>query len=200
MSRSSPHHYEPGQALFYEGNPPLAVHCIQAGEFKLWRTGHAFEQQVVATRRAGSLTGYRAVLVGRPYTATAEALVRSTACTIPGETFMEALRESPELSFAVLTRLAEGTLEIEEHLVNRALERVQQRTARFLVHSLPPDACDGPVSLPEPVTRTEMAHLVGTTPETLSRTLHALAESGVLALGRREIRVLDVARLRRIAE
>jgi CRP-like cAMP-binding protein len=44
-----------------------------------------------------------------------------------------------------------------------------------------------------------MARLIGTTPETLSRTLHGFAERGVLEVDRQQIRVRDLEVLRRIA-
>jgi CRP-like cAMP-binding protein len=48
--------------------------------------------------------------------------------------------------------------------------------------------------------REELAQLIGTTPETLSRTLHGLADEGVLALDRKTIRVLDLPSLLKRAE
>jgi CRP-like cAMP-binding protein len=45
-----------------------------------------------------------------------------------------------------------------------------------------------------------MAQMIGTTPETLSRTLHGFATKGYLTLSRSDIAVLDFATLRRIAE
>ncbi len=84
----------------------------------------------------------------------------------------------------------------------RALELVRQRAARYLARALPADVerSSRPLRLRLPIRRGEMAHLIGTTPETLSRTLHALAAQGILEVHRREIRVLDLEALRRLAQ
>jgi CRP-like cAMP-binding protein len=47
--------------------------------------------------------------------------------------------------------------------------------------------------------RKEMAAMIGTTPETFSRVLHAFAQAGIVSLSRDSIRVRDAALLQRIA-
>jgi CRP/FNR family transcriptional regulator len=193
--------YGAGQPLFYEGNPAFAVYCIREGVIKLWRSGHGGDQVVIRTRGKSDLVGVRAVLARMPYTVTAEPLGPFVACTIPAETFIGLVKENRELADRMLRKLAVETIETEDALVARTLERVRQRTARFLLHLAP--AGSGPptqpMSLQLPWRREEMAHLIGTTPETLSRTLHALAAQRVLEIKRQEIRVLDLAALRRTA-
>lgn len=194
------HTYEPGQQLCFQGNPALAVYCIQQGRFKLSRLDRGGEEHVIGTRGAGDLIGHRAVLTAATYRSTAESLSRSIACAIPRETFLELLRDSPELTFALTVRLASDSLATEDLLLARSLDLVRTRFARFL-SQLPARPGEGrvPVIVPLPFKREEIARLIDTTPATLSRTLHALTQRGVLEPRGRDIRVLDVAALERIA-
>lgn len=196
------HAYEPEQPIYYEGTPALAVFNILRGSVKLWRMGQAGDQYVIAMRGAGCLIGYRAVIAGRPYTVTAEPLERTVVCTIPRETFLPLLHESPELSYRLLEMMARNSFETEELLSSRGLDSVIKRTARTLLRlgcasKAAPDPRGGTHL---PTKREDLARFIGTTPETLSRTLHVLASRGILDLSEKKIRILDVDALERLAE
>jgi CRP/FNR family transcriptional regulator len=193
--------YEPGQPILYEGNPPLAVYCVRQGRIKVWRTGRSGEQHVIGTREPGDLIGYRAAIANRPYSATAEPLESSQVCTIPRHRFVDLVNMNSELCQDLLARLAVLSLDTEDQLLERAHDPVRQRVARYLVRLLH-DGDDAPRPgdrLTLPFRREDMARLIGTTPETLSRTLHGFAERGVLDVDRQQIRVRDLEVLRRIA-
>ena len=193
--------YEAGQPIFYEDAPALAVYCVSEGEVKLWRAGIHGEVQVVGTRKSGDLLGARAVLAGGNYTCTAEPLHDMTVCAVPGTVFLDLLRAEPQLALVLLQRIAELTIESEAQLVARSMENVRQRTARYLLHLIPEDRAlaGGPVELSHLLARAEMADLIGTTPETLSRTLTTWVGRGLLTVGKGTIVVNDPEALRRIA-
>ena len=78
---------------------------------------------------------------------------------------------------------------------------MRTRLARFLVSRIPPGSRGAArdVVVPLALRREEMAHLIDTTPATLSRTLQSFARKGVIEPRRADIRVIDVAALERIA-
>lgn len=194
-------YYEAHEPVFYEGNPSLAVYCVASGELKLWHANGHGEVQVLGTRTTGDLMGCRAVLAGMPYTLTAQPLRRSLVCTIPRAVFLEAVRNNGRLAFGLLQRMAASTIEVELALAARAQDTVSQRAARFLLRIASPSECSAgalPV-VQNALSRVEMAHLVGTSPETLSRTLHDWALRGLVRLDRTSIELLDPDALRRIA-
>jgi CRP-like cAMP-binding protein len=194
--------YERGEAVFYAGNPPLAVYCVYSGRIKLYKTGRRGEEQVIRLLGAGEMTGYRALLANEPYAATAEAIERTVVCTISRQTLLTLVRESPDLALALLARMAQELRRSEDSMVSRTEDSVRIRAARLLL-MLSGDQDRGltsPAQISVPLRRAEMAQMIGTTPETLSRTLHGFASRGWLALSRVDIVVLDFAALRRIAQ
>jgi CRP/FNR family transcriptional regulator len=188
--------YRAHETLFHEATPALAIHCVRSGAIKLFRRLRGGDEVVVGTRGPGDLVGVRGVLAGLPYASTAMTMGPAIACAIPGEAFLGLVRENPLLGYRILSRLARESRLVEEQLVERTHSNVGKRTARFLVQRLFPPAPRG-ATAGIAMSREEMAQIIGTTPETLSRTLHAFAEEGILALDRREIRVLDLEGLRR---
>lgn len=195
------HQYEAGERIYFEGNPALAVYCIQRGKVKLSRLLPGGDEHVIGLRGAGDLIGYRCLLTSRTYCVTAEAYEPTVACAIPREVFRELLRDSNELAHALLLRLAMDSVASEDLLMSRALELVRTRLARFLVSRIPPGSREAArdIVIPLGLRREEIAHLIDTTPATLSRTLQALTRKGVIEPRRADIRVLNVAALERIA-
>lgn len=195
-----PHAYQRGQGIFYEGNPALAVFCVRSGLVKLTRQFNHGSAAVVGARTNGDLFGYRAVLAELPYGISAETIEPSVVCTIPREAFLAVIEESHELATHLLKRLAREFRFAEEQLVERNGETVTKRTAHFLVRLAEVAATGTRVggNATIPTRREDLAQLLGTTPETLSRTLHNLARRGLVRVDRKDIRVLDIAALQQL--
>lgn len=197
----SVHTYERGEAIFYAGNPALAVYCVSSGRVKLYKLGRRGEEQVIRLLGAGEMTGYRALLADEPYAATAEAIERTVVCTISRRTLLALVHDSPELALKLLAKMAQELRRSEELMVSRTEDPVRVRTAQLLLWLCgnSHDGVPGPVRVSVPLRRVEMAQMIGTTPETLSRTLHQFAERGFLELSRVEIFLLDHTGLRKVA-
>lgn len=193
--------YEPRQGIFAEGTPPVAAYCVRAGIVKLFKQGARGEPVIIRLLGAGHLIGYRAVLAGEPYAATAEAVDSVELCRIPQEAFVAILAASPLASRRLLAMMARELRISEELMLGLAHETVRARTVRLLINFLADtglgQAAGGPVLVP--LQRWELAQMLSTSPETLSRTLHRLAAEGSLQLTRTQIYVRDAARLRAIA-
>ena len=209
-----PHIYEPGDVIFYEGTPALAVYCVRNGAIKLFRRMKHGDEVVIGVRGAGDLVGLRAVLAGVPHWVSATTIERSAVCAIPAQDFVDVVSENMTTALQVMKRLASESRLVETQLVERGHDRVGKRTARFLMQlaeGLTP-ALVGRASPPGPpgqpgqpshdisMSREEMARLIGTTPETLSRTLHELTERGILQVDRKRVRVRNLEALQRLAE
>jgi CRP-like cAMP-binding protein len=194
------HEYKRGQAVFYEGNPPLAIYCIHSGMVKLFKTGYSGVEYVIRLLGPGEIIGFRALLAGEPFAATAQAVSDTQICIISKEDFLNLLNSSSQLSFNLMAKLAVDLRISEEKFLSRAQESVKQRTARMLLQLLETsnEFSDNDSRISVPILRSEMAQVVGTTPETLSRTLRSLAQKQILRLNRSEISVTDVDKLRSV--
>ena len=189
--------FDVGEVIFHEGTPSLAVYSIRSGEVKLSRRAKRGEV-AVGVGVAGDLVGLRAVLAELPYGITAETLERSVVCVFPTGTFLDLVRESPAFAASLLKRLARAYVVTEEQLVARSQEMVGARTARLLLALAQRE--NSMQSSPRSgirMGRTEMAVLIGTSRETLSRTLHGFARKGILRVTAGGIRIRDPRALRR---
>lgn len=99
----------------------------------------------------------------------------------------------------LLRTLSDRLASVERLLAAITSSDVSARIAAYLL-DLPGNMRDGVPAVRLPMDKQEIASYLGTTPETLSRRLAALAASGVIALhGRRDVAILDMAALDRVA-
>jgi CRP/FNR family transcriptional regulator len=198
--RISSHTYKPGQILFCEGDFPAALYAIRSGFLKLYRGSPSGDETVLRLLGPGDVAGYRALFADEPFAATAEALELSAVCSLSGRDLFDLLERSPKLVIWFLKTLAMDLRTSEDELMCRSQETVARRTARWLIHIAERNdakRASGP-TLISSLQRSEIARIVGTTPETLSRTLHSFARQGILELDRRRIVFRDLSSLRRV--
>lgn len=109
-----------------------------------------------------------------------EAAETSVIAEIPFDALQSIAHECPELQRGLTFALARKNAEIEQLLVSLTSEDVTTRVASYLL-SLP-RVSDGTqrIVVRLPVTQTDLASHLGTTPETLSRRIHDLMDSGAV--------------------
>lgn len=185
--------FRSGRELFCEGGPALAVYCLLEGRVRLSMTGEDGEEFVLEFCEPGRLLGLREMLAGDPHESTAVAVSNARVCTIPREAMEELFDHSPEALRAAARSVSHELRCAHLRLLEAVRHTVPQRVAHMLVELLEqsPEAMR--------TRRADLAHMVGTTPETLSRVLHALESRGAVQVSRAEIRVRDAGLLRRIA-
>lgn len=191
----------PGQILFGEGAPPLAVHCVRAGLVKVTKLGSGGEEQIIRVLRPPNVVGYRAVLAGEPYGATAQALEETTVCTIPAQAFLALVRGSADFALDVLAMVARELRLSEDALIDLRRKSVRQRLAGVLLVLSDSGPAEPPRRRPRLVrlARRDLARLIGASPESVSRALHRLVAEDSIQCFRTEIRLRDLPALRRAA-
>ncbi len=190
-----------GQLLFGEGAPSLATHCIRTGLVKVTKLSPGGEEQIIRVLRPPDLVGYRAVLAGEPYGATAEALEETTVCTIPAQVFLALIRGSPEFAIDVLAMVARELRLSEEALIDLRRKSVRQRLSGVLLLLSEARPEELPRQRPHLVrlARRDLARIIATSPESVSRALRRLAVENSIRCSRTEIRLLNIPALRRAA-
>ena len=196
------HLFQKGQLIFSEGTPPFAVYGIHSGLVKLFKTGPRAEPQVIRLLRPCGTMGFRPLLANEPYAATAEALLPAGICIIPKQVIYDLIRKSNPFTFRLLEKQALDLRISEEQMLGLTQKSVKQRVAELLLHlfeTLQPKAGDRN-SIKLPITKKEVAQIIGTTPETLSRSFKSLTADGtVRLLDRTTIRVQNLSQLKKNA-
>ncbi len=187
-----------GHALFEEGAPALAVHCIWSGLVKVSRLEAGGQEQILRILGPGEVVGYRAVLAGEPYSAAAQTLEETSLCTIPSQALLAMIRASSDFALEILAKVARELRVTEAALTRRSVRR---RLASALLALAGARDSGGHARALRAVRlrRTDLARLVATSPESLSRALHRLENERSIERSREEIRLHDPAMLERLA-
>lgn len=199
-SQKTVHHYQRGQVIYQQGNKVLGLHCIHAGKIKLTHTGGDNREHIVHLARPGEIIGYRALLAGSRYTASAVALDDCVVCFVPKLDFIGLVQSNKQFSNALLHLMANTLGQAEQQLVEMAHKPVRERLAGALLNL---QHTYGSPDSPEPfsitISRDDLAALVGTAKETVSRLLTELKESGYIATRGSRITMLNQPELVSIA-
>ena len=194
------HHHRAGHVYCVEGDTAAAVTLILEGAVKLTRAGERGDPQVLRLLGPGDVFGLRPVLAGDTYAVSAIALTECRTCTYPARAVVELLRASSPFAAAVMAHLARELRYSEDMLTVLTRRPVKRRIADvlLLLHGQRVPGEDWAPFVGIRLKRKEMAQMVCTTPETLSRTLAEFAQQGLISLDRRRIALRDIEGLERV--
>ena len=116
----------------------------------------------------------------------------------PRKAFVDLIQARPSLALNMLAiqsnRLREFTVQIE----NISLKEVPARLASYLLYLS--EEQQGAESLQLNISKAQLASIIGTIPETLSRILTRMSAKNLIQVNGREIRLLDRGNLSALAE
>jgi CRP/FNR family transcriptional regulator len=192
--------YKKGQSIFYEDRQPHGLYCIYSGKVKIHKYGENGQEQILRFAKPGQIIGYRALLHGDVYSASATAMETSSICYFPKESFMELLMSNSEFCLLTLRRLA-GDLKAAEHqLTSMAHKMVTSRLAEAILLL---KECYGyePSSTVLRVipSRRELANIAGTTTETAIRIIADFKLQGLISFDGKRIEIIHLDKLRQLA-
>lgn len=192
-----------GQALFHEAHPCHGLHCISDGLLALRKADDAGNSVILRLAHAGETLGYPAFFGRMEYTATAEVLREARVCFFPARAVQEVLARTPALRDGFLHLLAEELRSYGEARLRHATLPLARRLADLLFSLLP--TCgetldDGGAKLRLPISRKDLAAMLGVRPETVARALKLYGEMGWAEFDGRDVAVPDLGKLKREAK
>ena len=192
--------FRKGQIIFHEGGNPYGVYCIKKGKVKLSIVGDEGREQIVRLAGDGDLLGYRSLLVGERYNASAVALEDSQVCFVPRDVFTGAVKHDANLSYEMLKLLSNQLKDAEVKLTHLAQKSVRERLAETLLflketYGYEPDSTYLNVRL----SREEIANLVGTATETVIRLLADFNKESLVVLEGKKIMIANIKGLMQVA-
>lgn len=184
--------FERGDGVFCAGDPADVLYIVAVGSVRVFRTqrgGREFTLGVDGPRHVLELAS---VLGGdHRHAAYAQALVTpTTVLTLPADRLRHAILHTPALAGAVIAHLARRETEGQRRLEALVFSGVGARLAAYLLEQPAPHA------LP---TNSDLAALLGTVPEIVSRKLGEFYRLGWIDLHRRCVTVVTPAELQRLA-
>ncbi len=188
--------YDAGQVILLEGEPCAGLYVVESGWLKVIKIGMDGREQVLQTLGPGDTFNAISVFTDAPNQATVTALETSQVWIVRREVLLRMLEEHPELARQVVKDLAGRVMHLVRMVEDLSLRSVEARLARLILES----AEDEMVQRRSWATQAEMAARLGTVPDVVNRALRKLATAGLIRVDRQQIRILDRAQLRVVAQ
>jgi CRP/FNR family transcriptional regulator len=194
-------HLVRGETLIRAGDPPLVCANLQTGVMKLSTVTASGEEAITGLLFPGDF-------IGRPFMGSAEhdivALTEVELCVFPRAAFERALSDHRRMEQLLLERTLAELDRARRSLVSLGRASASARVAGFLddiarrmaTSGCQPNAGPAGRSFDLPLSRGEIADVLGLTIETVSRQMTRLRTAGIIDLpGGRAITVRDAAGL-----
>jgi CRP-like cAMP-binding protein len=186
---------EPGEILYRQGEACEGIFCIKEGLVGERRLNAEGDSVLVRLNHPGTTIAYQELLTKTAYRNSAEILQKSHVCFLGRSVVSELLAKNPTLGERFLRRSMRDLKEIEDSYVEASTLGVRARFLHVLLvlyerfgHF---DEDQGHV-LQIPVARQDLAALVGTAPETISRTIRKLQDEELVRFEGQKALIPDI--------
>ena len=188
-----------GTHFFSEGDPPAGLYVVLAGRVRIYKISPDGKEQILHIQGRGKPFGEAAALEGFPYPAHAESLEESTVLFLSRARLIDEVRRNPDLALGLLSVLSRRLRRFAGLVEALSLQEVPNRLAAYLL--VCSERAGGADRLALDITKAQLASLLGTIPETLSRILGRMQRERILEThGQRGLILVDREALRALAE
>lgn len=163
--------YPKGAMLFVEGQHPRGVFVLCMGEAKLSTSSREGRTVITKIAEAGELLGLNATISNVPYEVTAEMMEPGQANFVPREPLLLMMKEFPEVALRIAQQLSRSYFAAHEEIRTLGLATSPtERLAKLLLQwSIKGTSCNGSSQIKLSLTQEEIAEIIGTTRETVTR-------------------------------
>lgn len=194
--------YPEGSLLFAEGHPAKGVFILRSGAVKLSACSREGRTVIVSIAGRGDILGLADVFSGIDHDLTAEAIETTEAAFLGKTDFLNLMRGSEQIGLTVVRQLSRDCHSVYDNIRCLSASSISERMAKLIVHWL---ECpmSGPrsmeTSLRVPLTHEEIAQSIGSTRETVSRTLMEFRQKRLISINGTEWTITNGAALHRLA-
>lgn len=188
------------QIIYVENDDPLFLYYVKKGQVKTYKRAKDGRELSSTLYKDGDFFGYESLCKASNYSDNAATLSDSEISLISKADFMDFLLNHQEIANAFIDMLSGSVQEKEEQMLRLAYFSVRKRVADALVQVATKfgepykDACTIKIS------RDDLAALVGTASETVSRMLADFKDEKLIEKNGNAIKVLSIEKLRNVKQ
>lgn len=190
------------ERIYYEGDEAKYLYLMAMGKVKLVRNSTSGREVLLDILHGGDYFGTLSTLGGLSYTETAIAQTDGCILQISSEDFENVLSEHPDVTRKVLEAVSRRLAESQEIIKQLSTYTVEQRIASALLRLAGKlgEERENDILIQLPFSRQDLAAMIGSKAETVSRVLSRFVEEGMVKSGRKWVTITDMKRLRHILE
>jgi CRP-like cAMP-binding protein len=180
--------YPRNSVILFEDDPGDALYVVVTGQVKVVLIGEDGREVILSVLHEGNFFGEMALIDDEPRSAHVIAMLDSNLLVLRREDFQRRLQEAPTIALGLLRELSRRLRKADDKIGGLVLLDVNGRVARLLLQMA--DENDGK-TITRRVTHHTIAQMIGSSRETVSRTIRDLADKGLVEVSRKSIVIRD---------
>jgi len=181
--------FDRGQSVLTEGEAASGFFVIVSGRVKIFKLSPDGKEQILHIVGAGESFGEVPMFAGGHFPANAETIEKSRIFFFPRAAFLDLIQTDPSLAMNMLAELSGRLRQLTRLVEELSLKEVPGRLAAYVLYLS--NAGGGTDEVELDITKGQLASLLGTIPETLSRILGKMSSQGIISVQGRKVKLLD---------
>jgi len=190
--------YQKGELIFADGDEGIGFYIVISGRVKVYKVSPDGKEQIMHIFASGQPFAEVPVFEGSRYPANAEALEHSRLFFFPKKGFVELIQANPSLAMNMLASLSQRLKQFSNLIESLSLKEVPGRLASYLLYLSDKNGSIEEFELD--IAKSQLASLLGTIPETLSRIFNKLSQKKFISIQGPQIAIRDRTGLEELAE
>ena len=190
--------YKKGENIFSEGEKANGLYAVGTGRIKVFKLSPEGREQILHIFGPGEVFGEVPVFAGKRFPASADTMEKSRILFFPRDSLISLIEKNPTIALNMLGVLSLRLRRFTSMIDDLSLKEVPGRLAKHFLYLSEQNNGAGEFELN--ITKGQLASLLGTIPETLSRILTKMSEQGFIELDGRKIKILDNEGIQELAE
>ena len=167
------------KTIVEEGMPGDYMYVVREGRVKVTKLSGDGREKILEMLGVGSFFGELSLLDGAPRSASVKALTDTRILALSRSDFLGLLQRSPDLAMAVIQELTARLRQMDDQASSLSFQRVKERTQGLLVR-LARERVEGGCHATPALTHQQIADMIGTSRETVTRVIKGLKQDGWL--------------------
>lgn len=180
--------YPKNSVILFEDDPGDALYVVITGQVKVVLIGEDGREVILSVLQEGQFFGEMALIDDEPRSAHVIAMTEANLLVLRREDFQRRLQEAPTIALGLLGEMSRRMRKADDKIGGLVLLDVNGRVARLLLQMA--DENDGK-TITRRVTHHTLAQMIGSSRETVSRTIRDLADRGFVEVSRKAIIIKD---------
>ena len=190
--------FNKGQTIFSEGDETKGFFVVVDGRVKIYKVSSEGKEQILHIFEPGQSFGEVTVFTGQQLPANAQTLSKTRILLFPRSAFVDLITANPSLALNLLAIMSKKLRQFAAQIENLSLKEIPARLASYLIYLAEEQGTEDAVKLN--VSKGQLASLLGTIPETLSRIFAKLSVQNLIRVEGPRISLLDRQGLEDLAE
>ena len=183
--------------IFSEGDEATGFYILISGRIKVFKISLEGKEQILHIFGPGDIFGEVPMFEGNHFPANAETIEKSRLLFFQRSSLIELIKKEPNLAMNMLAALSIRLRQLAHLIEDLSLKEVPGRLAAYLLYLS--DRVERNSELKLDIPKGQLASLLGTIPETLSRIFNKTNRKGLIKIKGRKIRLLNKEALKEVA-